>query len=199
MPVGLSTRGARDFYAVAKHLKTAGDGAVRKEFLKAVRGPAKPLPAKVKQSARDRGPKEGGLNEELAKKPVRVQTRTGAKTAGVRVVGTKVDPRINGLGRIQHPVFGRKPPVVQYVPALKGYFDDPLMAAAPAIQTEVVRAMDDFVRDLLRKGRLVANLSLVFDLIGRDVSAPRRSRTSGTPRSGPARRARSPAGSSPRG
>jgi hypothetical protein len=56
----------------------------------------------------------------MAKKPYPVQTRTGAKTAGVRIVGTKVDPRINNLGRIQHPVFGRKPPVVQYDPAPQG-------------------------------------------------------------------------------
>jgi hypothetical protein len=148
--VGLSSRGARDFLAVSKALKAAGQGDLRKAFHKTVRDAAKPLPAKVKQSARERAPKQGGLNEALAKKPVRVQTRTGNKTAGVRIVGTKVDPRINNLGRIQHPVFGRKPPVVQYDQNLKGYFDDPLKESGPAVQAEVVAAMDAFTRRLLR-------------------------------------------------
>jgi len=150
--VGLSSRGARDFLAVSKALKAAGQGELRKAFHKTVRDAAKPLPKKVKESARAKGPKAGGLNEALAKKPVRVQTRTGAKTAGVRIVGTKVDPRINNLGRIQHPVFGRKPPVVQYDSDLKGYFDDPLKESGAAIQADVVKAMDDFTRNLLRKG-----------------------------------------------
>jgi len=149
---GLSSRGARDFLAVSKALKAAGEGELRKAFHKTVRDAAKPLPKKVKDSARERGPKKGELNEALAKKPIRVQTRTGVKTAGVRIVGTKVDPRINNLGRIQHPVFGHKPPVVQYNQDLKGYFDDPLKESGPAIQTNVVRAMDAFTRDLLRKG-----------------------------------------------
>jgi len=147
---GISTRGARDFYAVSKHLKEAGQGGLRKEFHKTVRDAAKPLIPKVREAARAKGPKQGGLNEALAKKPLRVQTRTGAKTAGVRIVGTKVDPRINDLGRIQHPVFGRKPKVVQYDADLKGYFDDTLAKEAPAVQDAVVRAMVSYVRNLIR-------------------------------------------------
>jgi hypothetical protein len=150
MANGITTRGARDFLTVSKALKDAGETGLRKEFHRTVRDAAKPLPKKVKQSARDRAPKEGGLNEALAKKPVRVQTRTGAKTAGVRIVGTKVDPRINDLGRIQHPVFGRKPPVIQYVPRLKGYFEDPLKESGPEVQAAVVEAMNGFTRRLLR-------------------------------------------------
>lgn len=149
---GLSSRGARDFLAVSKALKAAGAGDLRKEFHKTVRDAAKPLLPKIRESARAKGPKHGELNERLAKKPYRVQARTGAKTAGVRIVGTKVDPRINNLGRIQHPVFGRKPVVVQYDSDLKGYFDEPLKESGPSVQTDVVKAMDAFTRKLLRGG-----------------------------------------------
>lgn len=148
--MSITVRGARDFVAVSKYLKAAGQGGLRKEFHKTVRDAAKPLIPKVRQAARERGPKQGGLNERLAKKPYRVQTRTGTKTAGVRIVGTKVDPRINNLGRIQHPVFGSKKRVVQYVPEVKGYFDETLAESGPAVQADVVRAMDEWTRRLLR-------------------------------------------------
>jgi hypothetical protein len=146
----MAGRGARDFLAVSKALKAAGEGDLRKEFHKAVRDAAKPLLPKVRESARSSAPKHGGLNERLAKKPYRVQTRTGNQTAGVRIVGTKVDPRINSLGRIQHPVFGSKKRVVQYDPKVKGYFDQPLQDSGPAVSREVVAAMDGFVRKIVR-------------------------------------------------
>jgi hypothetical protein len=145
-----SGSGARDFLAVSKALKAAGETELRKELNKTVRDAAKPLAPKVRESARNSAPKHGGLNERLAKKPYRVQTRTGAKTAGVRIVGTKVDSRINDLGRIQHPVFGGKKKVVQYDQNVKGYFDKPLEESGPAISREVVSAMDSFVRKLVR-------------------------------------------------
>lgn len=146
----ISARGGRDFLAVSRYLKDAGQSGLRKEFHKTVRDAAKPLVPKVREAARSRGPKRGGLNDALAKKPYRVQARTGAKTAGVRIVGTKVDPRINSLGRIQHPVFGHKPPVVQYNGAVKGYFDDTLTREGPSVQGEVVRAMNEWTSRLLR-------------------------------------------------
>jgi hypothetical protein len=152
MAAGLSARGARDFLTVSKHLKAAGEGDLRKEFHKTVRDAAKPLLPKVREAARSRGPKRGGLNSRLAKKPYRVQARTGAKTAGVRIVGSKVDPRINNLGRVAHPVYGRGPAVIQYVPKLKGYFDETLQQSGPAVQADVVKAMDDWVRHLMRGG-----------------------------------------------
>jgi hypothetical protein len=68
----------------------------------------------------------------------------------VRIVGTKVDPRINSLGRIQHPVFGGKKRVVQYDSKVKGYFDQPLQDSGPAVSREVVAAMDGFVRKIVR-------------------------------------------------
>lgn len=148
-PNGVQIRGAEQFLALSRRLKAAGETELRKELNKSVRDAAKPLIPKIRESARSKGPKKGGLGERLAKKPYRTQTRTGASTAGVRVVGSKVDPRINDTGRIQHPVFGRSgSTVVQNVPGLKGYFDEPLNEAGPTIRQDVLQTLDDFSKRL---------------------------------------------------
>ena len=149
----VSGKGAEQLLRVSKALKAAGEGDLRKQFHKTIRTAAKPAIPAVRKSAREKGPKAGELNERLAQKPYRTQVRTGAKTAGVRIVGTKVDPRINALGRIQHPVFGRAgKKVVQYDSDLKGYFDEPLKELGPTIQKDVVNAMTEFTRSVLRSG-----------------------------------------------
>nr|MDP9471139.1 hypothetical protein [Chloroflexota bacterium] len=80
------------------------------------------------------------------------QTRTGAKTAGVRIVGSKVDPRINE-GRIFHPVFGRPGSgVVQQVPKARGYFDETLSREGPAVRDEILEVIRDYTIRALRMG-----------------------------------------------
>lgn len=145
-----STKGANDFLALSKRLKAAGETGLRKELNKTMRDAAKPLIPKVRAAARASLPKGGGLNERIARKPYRVQVRTGARTAGVRIVGTKVDPRINE-GRVYHPVFGRKPGVVQRVPEAEGYFDDTLAEAGPQVRRDVLDALGDFRDQLTRR------------------------------------------------
>jgi hypothetical protein len=143
--------GADEFYRVSKALKAAGETELRKELDKAVRQAAKPLIPKVREAARENLPKRGKLNERIAKKPYRAQTRTGVNTAGVRIVGTKVDPRINATGRIAHPTFGHKPIVVQYDRAARGYFDETLREAAPEVQEDVVAVVRLFHARLLQE------------------------------------------------
>ena len=144
--------GADEFYRVSKALKAAGETGLRNELNKAVRLAAKPLIPKVRDAARANLPKQGKLNERIAKKPYRAQARTGTNTAGVRIVGTKVDPRINAQGRIQHPVFGRPgSTVVQFDPDAKGYFDETLREAAPQVQEEVVAVVRLFHARLLQE------------------------------------------------
>jgi hypothetical protein len=160
-PNELSTRGADDFYKLSKALKAAGQTELRKELHKAVRDAAKPLVPKVRQAAREKLPTTGGLNERIAKKPYRAQARTGVKTAGVRITGSKVDPRINDQGRVGHPVFGRKGKaknggknfVVQTVPTAKGYFDETLSREGPAVREAVVRTMSDFTDRIVREAK----------------------------------------------
>jgi hypothetical protein len=145
-----SRNGANDFLALSKRLKAAGEKELRNELNKVMRSAAKPLIPKVREAARASLPKHGGLNERIAKKPFRAQTRTGAATAGVRIVGTKVDPRINDEGRVFHPVFGHKPGVVQNVPDAKGYFDETLSKEGPGITRDVVSALNDFRNSITR-------------------------------------------------
>jgi hypothetical protein len=147
-----SVRGADDFYALSKHLKAAGQTELRKALNKAMRDAAKPLIPKVRAAARANLPKRNGLNERMARKPYRVQVRTGADTSGVRIVGTKVDPRLNDEGRIFHPVFGRKPGVVQTVPGAAGYFSDTLANSGREVRGDLMDALQDFTKDILRKG-----------------------------------------------
>jgi hypothetical protein len=149
--VGIQSRlGANDFLSLSKRLKAAGEKGLRNELNKVMRNAATPLIPKVREAARASLPKGGGLNERIAKKPLRAQTRTGNATAGVRIVGTKVDPRINDQGRVFHPVFGHKPGVVQDVPNAKGYFDKTLEREGQSIRGDVLRALTDF-RDSIAK------------------------------------------------
>jgi hypothetical protein len=146
-----SLRGSEQLLRVSRALKDAGETGLRKQFHKTIGAAAKSAIPAIRQSARDKAPRKGGLNERLAKNPYRTQVRTGVTTAGVRIVGTKVDPRINSQGRIQHPVFGRGT-VVQFDPKLKGYFDEPLEKLGPQVQKDVVNAMTEFTRAVLRSG-----------------------------------------------
>jgi hypothetical protein len=149
---GFATSGAEEFLALSKRLKAAGQTELRKELHKAMRDAAKPLIPKVKTAARTDLPRRGGLNKRMARKGYRVQARTGAATAGVRIVGTKVDPRIDATGRVFHPVFGRGPGVVQHVPRAKGYFSETLAGSAPQVRDAVRDVLDDFAERVARGG-----------------------------------------------
>jgi hypothetical protein len=149
--VGRSAQGADAFLALSKRLKEAGEAEIRKELHKAVRNAGKPLIPKVRAAALRELPSAGGLNQRIAKKPYRSQARTGAKTAGLRITGGKVDPRINNQGRIAHPVFGRpKSTVVQTFPEARGYFDETLRGEAPQIREEITEVLVDFAQRLMR-------------------------------------------------
>lgn len=144
--------GADAFYKLSKRLKEVGGtgkGSLRSEMNAALRKAVKPVVPKVKEAARAKLPKGGGLNEAIAKRTPRVVTATGAKTAGIRVQDKKTDPRID-QGRVYHPVFGRKPGVVQQVPEAKGYFSETIEGEAPAVRDDVVDVLVDFAQRIAR-------------------------------------------------
>ena len=153
-----SIKGADDLLRLSKALKAAGQTELRKELHKTMRNAAKPVIPAVREAARKQLPTAGGLNERIAKKPYRAQVRTGAKTAGVRITGSKVDPRIN-QGRVWHPVFGRKGKaknggrnaVVQQVPSADGYFDDTIRERGPEIRDDLRAAFQAFLNRLARE------------------------------------------------
>ena len=145
----MADNGADALLALSKRLKAAGQTELRKEFTKAVQAAAKPLIPKVRDAARNTLPKHGGLNERIARKPFRAQVRTGVTTAGVRITASKVDPRIDD-GRVYHPVFGRKPGVVQHVKP--GFFSETLADEAPKIAPDVVDVLADWAERIVKGG-----------------------------------------------
>lgn len=144
--------GADAFYRLSKRLKEVdgtGAGSLRNEMNKALKAAVRPVVPKVKEAARSKLPKRGGLNERIAKRTPAVVTATGAKTAGIRIQDKRTDPRIND-GRIYHPVFGRTPGVVQQFPGARGYFDDTIEREAPAVRDDVVEVLVDYAKRLTR-------------------------------------------------
>jgi hypothetical protein len=145
-------RGADQFLALSKALKHAGRTELRKELNKGIKRAAKPLIPKARAEALRRLPQSGGLAKQVAKEPARVQVRTGARTAGVRVVvgRRRGGARQANRGVIRHPVFGNRDVWVnQRVPS--GWFDDPMKDAAPAIRRDVEQALEDVAEQIVRE------------------------------------------------
>lgn len=152
----MTRNGADDLLALSKKLKAMGQTELRKELHKAVRDAAKPLIPKVKEAARAKLPRSGGMNEHYARKRYRAQTRTGVQTAGVRIVAPKTDPRVDEQGRVAHPVFGRRdiPKEIQTVPGAKGFFSETLRQEGPEVRDEVLEVIRDYtIRTLRMTGR----------------------------------------------
>lgn len=143
--------GADDFLKLSKALKHAARGELRKELNKGMRDGAKPLIPLVKAAARDQLPHGGGLNELVAREPMRVQTRTG-RDPGVRVVVGKKrgGARATNRGVIRHPVFGNREQWAEQK-VTDGWFDDTLKQhgkdVIPALEQAMERIVDKIVGD----------------------------------------------------
>lgn len=146
MTDSFQVKGAEKFLRLSKSLKIAGDLEMRRELNRALREVTKPLIAETRAAAEERLPKRGGLNRSVAKAKQRVQIRTGAKTAGVRIVASGA-VRGADAGTVRHPVFGnRKKFVSQTVPG--GWFDKTLEGSAPEVRAEIEAAMSRVERQI---------------------------------------------------
>lgn len=148
--------GADQFLKLSKALKHAGRTELRRALNTGIRQSAKPLVGKTRAAARRKLPKAGGLAEQVAKEPQRVQVRTGAKTAGVRmVVGKKQGgARGSNRGKIRHPVFGnREVWVEQDIPEAAGWYDDTIKDDAPQVRRGIERAMQDVADKVVRDAK----------------------------------------------
>jgi len=109
---------------LAARLKAAGAVTIRAEMVAGLRAVAKPMVPLLQQSARDRLPKSGGLNEVVASKKPKVSVRTTGRTAGVRI-RSQVKGNYTNTGTWRHPVFGdRKDWKEQTYDAGAGWWDD---------------------------------------------------------------------------
>lgn len=150
MAVELSVAGADKLGDVARRLRETGDKALRAELLRGINRATRPLKAAAQQSARDRLPRRGGLNEFVASSKFSTSTRTGRDPA-VRITATKAGHDVRALdrGRLRHPLFGnRRHWFNQQVPA--GWFTDAMEAGAPVVRRSIVDVLDDVAKKVAR-------------------------------------------------
>src|SRR5947208_982365 len=91
--------------AIAVALRETGDRGNLNAMRRGIRASAAPLVAEVRNSARAKLPKSGGLNEFEAAQRITVSTTSGARSAGVRIKGRASQDTDTGTWR--HPTFGR--------------------------------------------------------------------------------------------
>ena len=145
-----SVTGADSFLALSKALKAAGRGEMRKALAKGLRDGAKPLIPLTRAAARQQLPHAGGLADLVAGTPQRIQVRTGADTAGVRLVVGKRRSGARGAdeGTIRHPVFGHSVYVDQSV--APGWFTDTasknVHVVLPALEAAITDVIDQIVK-----------------------------------------------------
>jgi hypothetical protein len=140
----MTVNGSAELAAVAARLKLAGDAALRLQLLRGLRNGAKPLIPRVQDAARAQLPRAGGLNEQVASQRVSVQIRTGARTAGVRLVTRAPDTQQTDQGFVRKPVFGnRKVWVRQEIPRATGWWSKTLAQHAPEVAPELYRVLEE--------------------------------------------------------
>ena len=152
MTDGISVSGADDFYRLSKALKNAGKVELRKQLNKQLREAAKPLVQDARDAARRELPQKGGLAAQVAKSPIRVQVRTGARTAGVRITGRGQGLRGADRGRLRHPVFGNRDRwVTQDVKP--GWFTGTMEREAPKVKPAIDQAIQDVADVIVREAK----------------------------------------------
>jgi hypothetical protein len=148
----LEITGAEKFAVVARALKQAGDKELSKELYAALNRSTKSPRQAARERADERLPRRGGLNRRVAR--ARLSTRRAAgKNPGVKIVAKGLDQlaRIDAEGKVRHPTPKGGKWVDQDIPNARGWFTEPMQAAAPEVRRELVRALDEVARKLARK------------------------------------------------
>lgn len=145
-----SASGSVQLAALAKQLKAASRGDLRRELLRGLRQATAPARSTVPESARATLPRRGGLGELIATE-VKVTTRSSlsGSQARVRIVATE-NHSIGAIdaGRVRHPTFGKPNSwVTQNV--RPGFFSTPMRALQPAAYQQVQAAIVRIQRSLI--------------------------------------------------
>lgn len=154
MAADFQVTGADQFLRLSKALKAAGRKELRNKLNQGMRTGAKPLIPLMKQAALDELPSRGGLNREVAKRPVRAVTRTGA-TAGVKIVMAKTQPGYNE-GVIRRPVFEREGKPTAWVTQRIGpghWFDETATENLDKVLPALEKAMNDVLEEIVQTTR----------------------------------------------
>ncbi len=150
MAEDFKVQGADALLELGKRLKASGGAPVMKELRQALQAGAKPIVPATREEARRRLPSRGGLNERVAKAPQRVTARVGNTTATVRVTvaGKRSGAYGANIGKVRHPVFGRRTFVEQRVQP--GWHTDTAEREAPKAREDIVDVMVDFSKRLTK-------------------------------------------------
>jgi hypothetical protein len=136
--------GSERLAALAVRLKATGEKGLRTQLLRGLKSGADPLVKKVIEAAVAKLPHGGGLNEQVAGQKVKVQVRTGARTAGVRLTTTAPDTAMTDSGFVRHPVYGnRKKWITQQIPAAKGWWSQTLADGGSEVTPELLKVMEE--------------------------------------------------------
>lgn len=112
---------------------------------------AQPLVPAVHDAARAELPKSGGLNELVAGQKITVSVRTGANTAGVRLITKASAARQAEEGAVWHPVWGHrdrwKPTDVR-----PGYWSNTLTERSPEVTPALIAVMARVAGEIQGKG-----------------------------------------------
>lgn len=144
----IEVQGGEKLVALAKRLKGAPK-ELRGELTKAITKSLQPLKAAAKKSAVEKLPRRGGLGKRVAKTTLRHKRKATGRGAGIRIEAQPnavKDPLRIDRGRVRHPTYGRRPWVLQDV--RKSWFTEPMREGAPAVQRELIQAMDDIARKI---------------------------------------------------
>jgi len=168
MAVDLKVEGIKNIRQVSIDLKAAGDKGMRRELYRAVSAAGKPLVQAARQSASQSLPHSGGLAELVSSSKMRTQMRTGARTAGVRIVATApnafskskapksfsrgIDLSAMDRGILRHPLFGYRE--FWYTQSVKPrWWSDPMMRGADNARKEILKAVENITEQLAKKGK----------------------------------------------
>lgn len=145
-------KGKSDYKQAAARLHKVASNTMKKAIRKELVQATKPLRYAIRNEARDRLPKKGGLNKWAAKVPS-VKTRFSGVHTGVNVVMKRTGADMSALerGRARHPVFARKNRKRTWVTqdVNGGFFADTIRKDEPRLVREVnegiIRAVESTV------------------------------------------------------
>lgn len=140
----MASNGSAELRAIAAKCREVGSGELMNRTRATLRAEGAPLKAALRQSALDRLPKAGGLNEQVAGQRITISALAGLRTAGVRLSTTAPDTAQTNDGFVRHPTFGRRGQGewrTQAIPQAAGWWDDPCEAVGPPVAAAMLATL----------------------------------------------------------
>ena len=139
------------FAALARDLRRAGAGGLRKELYAGLQRSARPAITAVRESAASTLPRRGGLAARVAGSSITARS-SGGRNPGIRITAKErkasFDAYALDQGRLRHPVYGVWRRGIKTQKVTPGWFTKPITDQAPTFRKELLRAVDAIERDI---------------------------------------------------